>query len=117
MTNTNKGYIIDNINNKSYEISEEDIGKYLMKYDNSATISEKEYKISVTDADTFFKLVDRVIHLISLHQTSLDNHIRINKDSIKQVSSINESGLSNENYDEMKYILLQIKEILKKENE
>lgn len=61
--------------------------------------------------EEFFQLLDRFIHLVSIHQTALDRHIRIEKGMIKNVDNIQQAGLSDKNYEEMKKIAIRLKEL------
>ena len=93
-----------------------------LKYDDNNYNDLKDYNwvIShVIDRNTnksktseeFFQLIDRFIHLITIHQTALNHLIRIEKGMIKNVDNIRQAGLSDKNYEEMKKIAKRLQEL------
>lgn len=63
--------------------------------------------------EEFYELIEKFIRLVSIHQIALDNHIRIESGMITKTDKTELSGLSKENYEEMKKIVERLKELKK----
>ena len=96
----------------------EKIIKYLTKYTANNYSNDYFYKINSKNIfeenmQEFYKLLDRFIHLIAIHQMAMDNSIHISGNEIVKVKERKNSGLSDKEYEEMKKIVERLKELQK----
>lgn len=107
------------INNDMFIFDEENyekIIKYLTKYTANNYSNDYFYEkinsknIFEENMQKFYKLLDRFIHLIAIHQMAMDNCIHISGNEIIKVKERKNSGLSDKEYEEMKKIVERLKE-------
>lgn len=97
----------------------EKIIKYLTKYTANNYSNDYFYEkinsknFCEENMQEFYKLLDRFIHLISIHQMAMDNCIHISGNEIIKVKERKNSGLSDKEYEEMKKIVERLKELQK----
>ena len=109
------------INNDMFILDGENyakIMKYLTEYTtnnyrNPDICGIPSKNISNDCIQEFYKLLDRFIHLISIHQIAMDNCIHISGNEIVKVKERKNSGLSDKEYEEMKKIVERFKELQK----
>lgn len=109
------------INNDMFILDGENYAK-IMKYLTEYTTNNysNDYFCGITSKNIsndgiqeFYKLLDRFIHLITIHQIAMDNCIHISGNEIVKVKERKNSGLSDKEYEEMKKIVERFKELQK----
>lgn len=107
------------INNDMFILDGENYAK-IMKYLTEYTTNNysNDYFCGITSKNIsndsiqeFYKLLDRFIHLITIHQIAMDNCIHISGNEIVKVKERKNSGLSDKEYEEMKKIVERLKEL------
>lgn len=94
---------------KDYKEDYEKVIDYL-KYNYSTIIATPRNTFG-DNLEEFYKLLDRFIHLISIHQMAMDSGIQIAGGEIKKTKDKKDSGLSNKEYEEMKKIAMRLREL------
>ena len=80
-------------------------------YNDYSTIIATPRNTFGDNLEEFYKLLDRFIHLISIHQMAMDSGIQIAGGEIKKTKDKKDSGLSNKEYEEMKKIAMRLREL------
>ena len=80
-------------------------------YNDYSTIIATPRNTFGDNLEEFYKLLDRFIHLISIHQIAMDSGIQIAGGEIKKTKDKKDSGLSNKEYEEMKKIAMRLREL------
>lgn len=97
---------------KDYNENYEKVIDYLKyNYNDYSTIIATPKNTFGDNLEEFYKLLDRFIHLISLHQMAMDSGIQIAGGEIKKTKDKKDSGLSNKEYEEMKKIAMRLREL------
>lgn len=97
---------------KDYKEDYEKVIDYLKyNYNDYSTIIATPRNTFGDNLEEFYKLLDRFIHLISIHQMAMDSGIQIAGGEIKKTKDKKDSGLSNKEYEEMKKIAMRLREL------